>query len=228
MSLDVKPLSHSDAIKNQDEVWVINNSSGANERARGILFMSVKDGDRDVAVQIPATWLPQNILEYISHTALVNSVDFRNLVREKHLVPISASDAKAILNSSEAFSEKARLTELKASLPGATKTAAASSETISIHTGGGAAIMAPAEVASPNSENGQLVQLITQFNENRISDNDAAEALQRMFKMGEVSVAQMQMSAMKINNTASALYRALEALISGIEEGAGSTGPSFS
>ena len=228
MSLNVKPLTHSEAIKNQDEVWVINNSSGANERARGILFMSVKDGDRDVAVQVPATWLPQNVLEYISHAALVNSVDFRNLVREKHLVPISPSDAKAILNSGEALAEKTRLAELKASMPGAARTATNSGDTVAIHTGGGATIMAPAEVANSDAENTQIVQLIAQFNANTVSDEHAVEVVRRMFNMGEVSISQLQMSAMKINNTSSALYRAFEALISGIEEGTGSTGPTFS
>lgn len=215
MSLNVTPLTHYDAVKQTDHCYVINNSNGQNKRPRGILFMSVKDGDREVAIELPATWIPIDLYGYASPEAIRQSVDFRTLMRENHIVAIASNEAKEILGTSAAREEKGRI-----SLRSDTKSDDnVNTGKISINTGGSSVITESSVATASSPVNEQLVTLINGFNNNEIMDERASQNLRQMVNAGQVSLQQLQSSAMKISNTGSTFYSTLEELISELASG---------
>lgn len=217
MSLNVTPLSHSEAVKQIDHCYVINNSTGRNERPRGIMFLSVKDGDREQAIEIPATWIPIDLYSYVSPEALRASVDFRTLIRENHLVAISEKEADNILSSSSAKTEAKRVSEVSDAYK-KTRSSLTNGQ-ISISTGGNSMLVTEDAPAASSGPNPQFLNLIESFNNGDISDDRASEQLRGMVNSGVVTLQQLQMSAMKVKNTGSMLFRTIEGEISALASG---------
>lgn len=223
MSIQVTMLSYADSLKEaakNNELYIMNNSAGRNERPRGIIHMSMKDGDRETAIQIPATWYPVNLLEHFSLDALKVSSNYRDLIREKHIVAIKKEEAERIMQSSDAQREKQRWKDVEDSKPG--RSASNRSEgMIEIVTGGGeAAVAAPATPHNPlgnadaNAPSPQLVELVERFNRGDVNDELASQTLSTLYQQGKVSVQQLQMGISAIRNTTSVFYQTIESILS--------------
>lgn len=217
MAISVTRLSYADAIKEAEdtkELYVMNNSAGQNERPRGIIHLSMKEGDRERAVEIASTWFPINLLEHFGIAAVKESSNFRDYIRGYHLVAISTKQAKEIMNSDAAKGEFRRWQELQASLPGASK-ANLTGESITIQTGGGAVAMnMPPIVKAADEPSAHLAELVNRFNAGTVSDDQAAATVNELYKNGSISITQLQMGVSSIKNTSSNFYRAIENLIS--------------
>lgn len=213
MAITVTPLTRAEIEKQTNAIYVMNNSSGSNERPRGIVFLSMKDGDREIPIQIGATWLPVNMLEFASKDAVLSSVDFRRWIREGVLVAISEAQAEAILDSGEAKQERIRYNETFAEVPGNSKIRSNDGD-VTIQTGAGSSPIHMPVVSNAKEPSPKFAELANQFNANTISDDGASEAITNLFRTGAVSIEQLQMGAMLIKNNSSKFYRQVENLIS--------------
>ena len=88
-------------------IWCVNTTSG--DRRGRCIFRVHARGNESTIVEIPDTWLPIDLTTLTSRKSLLNSDDFRTLLRTEMAMLIREKDAQELLSKKGAEEEKDRL-----------------------------------------------------------------------------------------------------------------------
>lgn len=218
MAFEVTPLSLEEIKQyaTKDAIWVINHTDLGRQQSRGDFYLEIVDS-QNIAhpIKLPDTWLAINLAMFAQSTDIVRSQNFITAVRKGLLIAVSPDEAKQVNTRPGADVEQAKVAELNQSL-GAINL---NTGKVSISTGGGSAVAsAPATPSRQTANTGtdkELRALVTQFNQNAISEDDAIRALDA-FNPPPSGDAFKDATEM-VNMKSSPLYRALAERISDVE-----------
>lgn len=208
--LQVTPLSIEEIrkIANEDgSLWVINYTDQGRKRNRGNLHITFADESGVLTgLTVPNTWVPIDLSTYTSTKQLVKSHTFLETFRNSNLICISDAQAKNILSSPKAKEESEKIAE-KYKISGSTLV----NKDINI--------FADSSSASPSMETvnkvvegadavkSRLIEVITLFNDNKISESDAIEFVDQLEPQPTQEVIIELLST--INMTNSDFYKSL-------------------
>lgn len=207
--VSVTPLSLDEIrelITTGKSLWVINYTDHGRQRNRGVLQISAQDETgAPFAITVPNTWIPVNLAEYGNIAQLLKSQAFLDTIRKRDIVCISATEASALLSTPEAREEKQKVDQKYNQSLASHST----SEKITISQVSSVSTLAPEpENEDENTEgDNKLNNLVNQFNENRLTDQQAIEAFKDIEPRPTMDG--IQKALMNVKFTTDAFYKYL-------------------
>lgn len=222
-TLKVQPLRWEDIekLKEGDPLYVINASDMERKQSRGEVHLPVRDGDEEQAIPIPNTWIPINLVEYTTLTALKASQQLRTLLRGKVLVAISAELAKELYSRPDAQEELSRVQKYMAE--NSKLGFGIGESTVAIDTTSSAKITDGDGPTRPTSGAGEADSTVAQgivgeYNTGG-SEDELIDRLEREYSRGNITTGDINRAMDELLNKGSRLFLKLADLRSGDDAG---------
>lgn len=220
MSVTVQPLTWSEIDRLQEgaSLYVINNSDMNRKQPRGEVHLAIQDGDQEVQVPIPNTWVPINLVEHVKLSSLKASVTLRTLLRGQVLVAISNARAEELLSSPKGQEEARRVRNIMSTT--VSSMIGIQSEQITIDTSAGSKVQEPATAnATTGGPSSTIATGIVEEYNNGGDESELIDRLTREFEGGRVDRADLLTAMDNMLNKGSRLYLAMADFIEGSNTG---------